>query len=141
MAIEVTPANSIHMLWLVPQFFIITVAEVMFSVTGNSFSFTQAPTSMRAVMAACWLLTVAFGNVIVMLVASAKAIPRQSIEFFLFAGLMVLDMLLFFFLASRYNYVVTVDKPLEDQQSQQPKDNKNKKQGNENQGFTKDTSI
>jgi len=39
--IEVTPANSVHMLWLLPQYFIMTVAEVMFSVTGLQFSFTQ----------------------------------------------------------------------------------------------------
>lgn len=41
MIVEVTPSNSIHILWLVPQFFIMTVAEVMFSVTGLQFSFTQ----------------------------------------------------------------------------------------------------
>ena len=133
MTMEVTPANSVHMLWLVPQFFVITVAEVMFSVTGNSFSFTQAPASMRAVMAACWLLTIAFGNVIVILVATAKGIPRQSMEFFLFAGLMVLDMLLFFFLASSYTYVVVEDK---DSKPSAIKEDK----GSENKGFT-DTSM
>ena len=41
MVVEVTPPNSVHILWLVPQFFIMTVAEVMFSVTGLQFSFTQ----------------------------------------------------------------------------------------------------
>ena len=52
------------------------------------------------------LPTVAFGNVIVIFVASAKAIPRRSTEFFVIAGLMFLDMYLFFYLASRYNYFV-----------------------------------
>ena len=133
MVMEVTPANSISMLWLVFQYFILTVAEVMFSVTGISFSFTQAPPSMRAVMAAFWVLTLVFGNIIVMLVASAKLIPRQSIEFFLFAGLMVADMLLFFFLASRYTYYAVAAEKGE----QPPKD----EQGNENTAFTKDTSM
>jgi dipeptide/tripeptide permease len=41
MPIEVTPYNSIHMMWLLPQYFIITAGEVMFSVTGLQFSFTQ----------------------------------------------------------------------------------------------------
>jgi len=107
--IEVTPANSVHMLWLLPQYFIMTVAEVMFSVTGLQFSFTQAPARMRSVMQASWLLTVAFGNLIVIVVAEAKAIDRQSMEFFLFAALMAIDMLLFIFLASRYTYVENVD--------------------------------
>lgn len=48
--------NSIHMLWLLPQYIIITAAEVMFSVTGLEFSFTQAPNSMKSVLQAAWLL-------------------------------------------------------------------------------------
>lgn len=40
----------------------------------------QAPPSMRSVMQACWLLTIAFGNVIVIIVAEAKAIHRQVID-------------------------------------------------------------
>lgn len=37
----------------------------------------QAPARMRSVMQAAWLLTVAFGNLIVIVVAEAKAIDRQ----------------------------------------------------------------
>lgn len=48
--------NSVHMLWLLPQYIIITAAEVMFSVTGLEFSFTQAPNSMKSVLQATWLL-------------------------------------------------------------------------------------
>merc|ERR1711988_1112065 len=33
-----TTPNSIHILWQVPQYFIITASEVMFSVTGLEFS-------------------------------------------------------------------------------------------------------
>ena len=40
--VEVTTPNSISILWLLPQYFVVTVAEVMFSVTGLTFSFTQA---------------------------------------------------------------------------------------------------
>lgn len=39
--VPISPPNSLHMLWLIPQFFLITVAEVMFSVTGLHFSFSQ----------------------------------------------------------------------------------------------------
>lgn len=102
---QVTPENSIHMLWLVPQYFIMTIAEVLISVTGLQFCFTQAPTSMRSVLQAVWLLTVAFGNLIVITVAKLKAFDKQSSEFFLFAGLMATDMLLFILLAYRYKSV------------------------------------
>lgn len=73
----VTPPNSIHMLWLIPQYIIMTMAEVMFSVTGLSFAFTQAPVSMKSLLQAGWLMTVAFGNLIVVIVAEAKFFDRQ----------------------------------------------------------------
>jgi len=44
--------NSIHMMLLFPQYIIITMAEVMFSVTGLEFAFTQAPVSMKSVLTA-----------------------------------------------------------------------------------------
>lgn len=96
-----TTPNSIHILWLFPQYFVITVGEIMFSITGLEFSYSQAPESMKSVLQAAWLLTVAFGNCIVIIVAEAKAF-NQAGEFFMFAGLMILDMFLFAWLAWRY---------------------------------------
>jgi len=97
-----TEPNSIHILWLVPQYFVITVGEIMFSVTGLEFSYSQAPESMKSVLQACWLLTVAFGNIIVIIVAEAKAFNDQASEFFMFAVLMIVDMFIFMGLAWRY---------------------------------------
>ncbi|XP_055389659.1 peptide transporter family 1 [Condylostylus longicornis] len=98
----ITQPNSVHMLWLVPQYVTMTLGEVMFSVTGLEFSYSQAPKSMKSVLQACWLLTVAFGNVIVVIIAEAKIFSSQAFEFFLFAGLMFVDMFFFAFLAYRY---------------------------------------
>jgi len=97
-----TEPNSIHILWLIPQYFVITVGEVMFSVTGLEFSYSQAPDSMKSVLQAAWLLTVAFGNIIVIIVAEAKAFNDQASEFFMFACLMLVDMGIFMWLAWRY---------------------------------------
>merc|ERR1719391_804474 len=98
----VTTPNSIHILWQVPQYFVITASEVMFSVTGLEFSYSQAPASMKSVLQAAWLLTVAFGNIIVIIVAEAKAFNDQASEFFMFAVLMIVDMFIFMGLAWRY---------------------------------------
>lgn len=100
--VEVTEPNSMNILWLIPQYVVMTLGEVMFSVTGLEFSYAQAPPSMKSVLQACWLLTVAFGNVIVVIIAEAALFESQASEFFLFAGLMFADMLLFMFMA--YNY-------------------------------------
>jgi len=96
-----TEPNSIHILWLIPQYFVITCSEIMISVTGLEFSYSQAPDSMKSVVQAAWLLTVAGGNIIVIIVASAKLLGQAS-EFFMFGVLMILDMFLLMFLAYRY---------------------------------------
>jgi len=101
----VTEPNSVHMLWLIPQYFVMTLGEVMFSITGLEFSFTQAPVSMKSVLQAGWLLTTAFGNLIVVIIAEAKFFDSQANEFFLFAGLMLVDMAIFAFMAMKYKYV------------------------------------
>merc|ERR1712051_948730 len=100
-----TQENSIHMLWLLPQYFVITTGEIMLSITGLEFSYSQAPESMKSVLQAAWLLNVAFGNIIVIIVAEAKAFDSQASEFFMFGILMLVDMALFSFLAYRYKYV------------------------------------
>ncbi|XP_030766028.1 peptide transporter family 1-like [Sitophilus oryzae] len=107
--ITVTQPNSVHMLWLLPQYVIITAAEIMFVITGLQFSYSQAPITMKAVLQAAFLLTTACGNLIIVLIASAKIFEDQSKDFFLYAGLMVVDMLLFMLLAIRYKYVQNKD--------------------------------
>lgn len=68
---DVTEKNSVHMLWLLPQYIVLTAGEVLFSITSLSFSFTQAPKSMKAVVQALYLLTTALGNLIDIIVISA----------------------------------------------------------------------
>ncbi|XP_034478048.1 solute carrier family 15 member 2-like [Drosophila innubila] len=99
---EVTEPNSMSMLWLIPQYVVMTLGEVMFSVTGLEFSYSQAPASMKSLLQAFWLLTVAFGNIIVVVVAELKFFRSQASEFFLFAGLMFVDMLIFMWFACYY---------------------------------------
>lgn len=38
---EDIPPNTVHMAWQIPQYFILTCAEVVFSVTGLEFSYSQ----------------------------------------------------------------------------------------------------
>ncbi|KAM3917171.1 solute carrier family 15 member 2 [Leptodactylus fuscus] len=88
------PANSFHVAWQIPQYFLISAGEVMFSVTGLEFSYSQAPASMKSVLQAGWLLTVAFGNVIVLIVAQAGSLEQWA-EFILFAALLIAVAIIF----------------------------------------------
>lgn len=91
---------------MLPQYTVITASEVMFSVTGLGFAYSQAPTSLKSFLQACWQLTVASGNVIVVIIAEAKIFQSQANEFFLFAAMMIFVMVIFICLAKRYQYVI-----------------------------------
>ncbi|XP_030568854.1 peptide transporter family 1 [Drosophila novamexicana] len=103
--LEVVPPTSLSILWQLPQIVVMTAAEIMFSVTGLEFSFTQAPVSMKSVLQACWLLSVAIGNMIVVVIAEVKFVSTQSAEFALFASIMLVNLLIFLFLARNYKYM------------------------------------
>ena len=36
-----TPPNSVHIFWLIPQYIILTVAEILFSITSLEFAYSQ----------------------------------------------------------------------------------------------------
>ncbi|XP_014728863.1 PREDICTED: solute carrier family 15 member 1 [Sturnus vulgaris] len=97
--------NTVHMAWQIPQYFLLTCAEVLFSVTGLEFSYSQAPSNMKSVLQAGWLLTVAVGNIIVLIVAGASTIDKQWAEYVLFAALLLLVCIIFAIMASFYTYI------------------------------------
>ncbi|KAM6893507.1 solute carrier family 15 member 1b [Xenentodon cancila] len=102
--IDIQP-NSIHMAWQIPQYFLMTAGEVVFSVTGLEFSYSQAPSNMKSVLQAGWLLTVAVGNIIVLVIAEAATLPDQWAEYILFASLLVLVCIIFAIIAYFYTYI------------------------------------
>ncbi|NXB62992.1 S15A1 protein, partial [Struthidea cinerea] len=97
--------NTVHMAWQIPQYFLLTCGEVVFSVTGLEFSYSQAPSNMKSVLQAGWLLTVAVGNIIVLIVAGASKLSKQWAEYVLFAALLLVVCIIFAIMASFYTYV------------------------------------
>ncbi|XP_059482681.1 peptide transporter family 1-like [Neocloeon triangulifer] len=110
----VTPENNVNMMWLIPQYFIMTTGEILFSVTGLEFAFTQAPLTMKSVMVAGWYIAVAVGNLVVIFVAEAKIFEEQMYEYLLFAGLMFAGMIILFIQAWGYKYVTIATEESED---------------------------
>ncbi|XP_077436476.1 solute carrier family 15 member 1 [Vanacampus margaritifer] len=104
-AVEDIKPNSVHMALQIPQYFFITAGEVMFSVTGLAFSYSQAPSNMKAVLQAGWLFTVAIGNFIVLIVAELAKIPKQWAEYVLFASLLIAVCFIFSIMAHFYTYM------------------------------------
>ncbi|CAL8389217.1 unnamed protein product [Boreogadus saida] len=96
--------NVVHMAWQIPQYFLMTMGEVVFSVTGLEFSYSQAPSNMKSVLQAGWLFTVAVGNIIVLIVAEVAQLPDQWAEYILFAALLIFVCVVFSVMAYFYTY-------------------------------------
>nr|CAD2170994.1 unnamed protein product [Meloidogyne enterolobii] len=101
---QLVRSNSVSILWQFPQVLVMTIGEILFSVTGLEFSYSQAAPSMKSVLQALWLLTVFFGNVVDVIISHLE-IPDPVAEFFIYATLMFLVIGIFIILAVRYIYV------------------------------------
>ena len=99
--------NQINFLYQLVQYFIITSAEIMFSVSGLTFAYSQAPESMKSLLQAAWLLTVAFGNLIVVIIAEGNFLPNQVYEYGLFALLILIFAVVFAIMSYFYVYKET----------------------------------
>uniref|UniRef100_A0A670YH42 Solute carrier family 15 member 2 n=1 Tax=Pseudonaja textilis TaxID=8673 RepID=A0A670YH42_PSETE len=109
--IEDIPANNVHISWQIPQYLLMSAGEVMFSISGLAFSYSQAPVSMKSVLQAGWLLTVAFGNMIVLIVAQSAPLVQWA-EFILFAMLLFIVFVIFSIMG--YFYISTDPEELAD---------------------------
>ncbi|KAE9413061.1 hypothetical protein Angca_003763, partial [Angiostrongylus cantonensis] len=83
---QVVESNSVSILWQIPQIVIITVAEILFSITGYEFAYSQSAPSMKALVQALWLLTTAIGDSIIVLITALNLFSNMATEFFAYAG-------------------------------------------------------
>ncbi|KAL6029946.1 hypothetical protein STEG23_028874 [Scotinomys teguina] len=113
---EEIPVNKLSIAWQLPQYILVTAAEVMFSVTGLEFSYSQAPSSMKSVLQAAWLLTVAVGNIIVLVVAQFSGLVQWA-EFILFSCLLLVVCLIFSIMGYYYVPLTSegIQEPMEKQ--------------------------
>jgi len=103
MEAEVALGSKIHVVWQLVPYFVITLAEVMVSITGLEFGYSQAPKRMKSVIMGFWLFTVTLGNLLVAFLAGFKGLePAQF--FWVFAGLMAVAGVLFGVRAKFYTY-------------------------------------
>ncbi len=96
--------TQLNVMWQFFPYLVITMAEVMISITGLEFAYTQAPRSMKSSVMSIWLLTVFFGNMLTAYVSKLEnLIPVASAGYFwFFAGLMAVFAGIFAFMGSRY---------------------------------------
>lgn len=96
--------RQVSILWQVLAYLVITLAEVLVSITGLEFAYTQAPKTMKSVIMGFWLLTVSFGNVLTAVVYETFAGGTLSHSFWIFAALMAGAAMIFGISSTFYRY-------------------------------------
>ena len=84
-------------------YLIITAAEVMVSITGLEFAYTQAPKRMKSVVMGLWLFGVSLGNVLVIFLTGLDDLTRENF-FWTCSALMFGAALIFGIRSAFYKY-------------------------------------
>ncbi len=92
--IETAGPGVVSVGWQIIPYVLVTIAEVMVSITGLEFAYTQAPKRMKSTIMGFWMLTVSLGQVLVSLLASLEDLPRVDF-FWIFSALMLGAAMLF----------------------------------------------
>jgi POT family proton-dependent oligopeptide transporter len=102
MIIEKAGDGQVHALWQAIPYFLMTTSEVLVSITGLEFAYTQAPRAMKSTIMGFWLLCVTIGNLIVAFLSPLQKTLALSSFFWVFAGLMIAAAVVFSVLAYFY---------------------------------------
>ncbi len=85
--------DRINIFWQFFPYLTITIAEVLISITGLEFAYTQAPKSMKSTIMSFWMLTTFLGNVYVAVASKFMGSGHQDSvngNFFMFFALLML---------------------------------------------------
>eukprot|EP01112_Ceratiomyxa_fruticulosa_P009862 TRINITY_DN2590_c0_g1_i1.p1 TRINITY_DN2590_c0_g1~~TRINITY_DN2590_c0_g1_i1.p1 ORF type:complete len:543 (-),score=67.07 TRINITY_DN2590_c0_g1_i1:51-1679(-) len=109
--------EPLSIVWQLPQYLILTIGEIMISITGLEFAYTQSPKTMKSLVMATWLLTVSIGNLLVVVIAEIGGMAMW-LSFFFFAGLMFVSFIVFVFIAVMYTYKSETPAPKDDEEEE-----------------------
>jgi POT family proton-dependent oligopeptide transporter len=120
--LKVDAGNTPSVLWQVPGYILLTAGEVMVSITGLEFSYTQAPRKMKSAVMALWLFAVSVGNQVTSAIDFAKpglkgiGINLEGANHYAFFTLFMLATALVFVVVSRFYQGKTYIQGAEDEE-------------------------
>jgi len=106
--LQLEAGATVNIAWQLFAYGMLTTAEVFVSITCLEFSYTQAPKKMKSLVMACFLMSVALGNVFVAAVNffiqkdDGTSMLAGADYYLFFAGCMFLTALLFIPVAKSY---------------------------------------
>ena len=109
---QIEVGAQLSVLWQTVPYLILTAAEVLISTTGLEFAFREAAPEMKSLIMSFWLLTVAFGDLLVVVItellpgtgANAHTASVSTDRFLLYAGLTFGVAILFSVVTMFYHY-------------------------------------
>ena len=107
---QIEAGAQLSVLWQTVPYLILTAAEVLVSTTGLEFAFREAAPEMKSIIMSFWLLTIAFGDLLVVAVtklfasAADHAASVSTNRFLLYAGMTFGVAILFSVVAGFYRY-------------------------------------
>jgi POT family proton-dependent oligopeptide transporter len=108
--IYVQEQNRTSLWWQGLIYLILTIAEILISVTGLEMAFVVAPQRMKGFVTSLWLLTVFLANTFLNAPLSQIYPSMQPGSYFLMlSGMMAFVMLVFYFIARDYNRMVALE--------------------------------
>lgn len=63
--VQIDAGQQPNIIWQMLAYIVLTAGEVMVSITGLEYAYSQAPPSMKSTLMSFWLLTIATGNFLV----------------------------------------------------------------------------
>ena len=85
--------SKICILWQLPQYILLTAGEILLNMTGLEFAYSEAPDTIKTSILAAWLLTVTFGNFLVIIYSALSitsflsVIESETFNFFIYSFL------------------------------------------------------
>ncbi len=111
----VKPNERVTVWWQVFAFLIITVAEILISVTGLELAFVAAPKTMKSFVTACWLAVVFLANLLINApITQLYQYMAPGVYFAMLAGAMVVVVLVFIPVSAQFNRAMARMKAVDD---------------------------
>ncbi len=111
----VKPQERITVWWQIFAYLILTIAEILISVTGLELAFVAAPQSMKSFVTACWLAVVFLANLLINAPITQLYPEMEPGDYFgMLAGAMLVSLFVFIPVAQKFNRAMEVSKAEDD---------------------------
>lgn len=143
---KVTAPAPVHMMWLFPQYLLLTIGEVLFSVSGMDFAYSEAPSAMKSILQAANLFTITIGlwvfaGLTGLSAATGAFQHRASQQAFLYAALMAANTVVFIILLRWYNSTPKETDTKEDTLAEEIESEQPRAMAVDNKAFVEDDAV